>query len=270
MTPAQRKKARRLLLGISGGTMVTWTPADIVALQAWGSGSSIDPQSAGTDNLVAWNAADGAPNCSTLNGSPNVVAAGSSFAVEFVASQSARAIATGATITKAASGYLWAVFKLRAGASTGANHGLVSIGTSGSGNRRCELKLQTVSSSLRVGFFVNEGAGNTRNIYSTATIADTNWHSAIIEHVGAGTHRLFIDEVEIAGGSLTNSTSGTPPNWLSSWNAIYSPDRMGVGCSVLNATPSEHGDVVIRDWGVGSAAIADEANLLAYLAALRA
>lgn len=262
--------SRRLLLGAGGGGGETWTPEDLTSLQVWGTIAGITPQETGTGNLTGWTAEAGSPSLDTVNGSPDVIESGDRFAAQFDGATE-RVIKTGTSITKPNSGAAWCVFAIRSGASTGANHGLLSVGAATSSTRRFELRMNASGGALYPGVYVQEST-NLRSLSWDTAIADTNWHSLLVEYNAATPgYRFWVDETLIDPGDLTDGTVGTPPTWLGSWSGAVAANRIGVACAVVNSSPADHANCWFRDWGISNAALTagETTSLLAHLAAYR-
>lgn len=253
----------------AGRAGAVWTPANLGAtLQVWGGGSGIVPQSAGSDNLTAWNGSAGAPNLGSVNGTPSVLAGGpGGFAGEFVRASSEAAFASGVSISKASAGAMWIVFAMRSGFAPTQQHGLLSIGSTGSGTRLMDLWCSTASSQIYPQWRCHEGGTNTRSLSRTTALTDTAWHSLLVHYTGSA-HEVYWDE---SAESWSLTTAGTPPNWLSGWHASITPNRIAVG-SQTTTTLYNFGDLIVRDWGVCKAAMSagETTSLLGWLAGMRA
>jgi hypothetical protein len=246
-----------------------WTPLDLPSLGAWYSGPSLLPQSVAA--LTGWN--DEGPNnydlgtLSTPN-VPAVIAAGSSFAGEFIrnatAANSEYVHGSGFTITAGASGGMWGVLALRSGADTAAFHTILAIGNPSSATRFVELDLHPSGGALYPGIFVRDAGTITSTRCTSASIADTNYHSVLIERDGAGaTCKIWLDGTEIT--SLT--TSGAQGLWFDDWTLGFLPTRIAIGVGIRGGTPAEGGDLKITDTGFYHGTLGGNLNnLLGHLA----
>lgn len=233
-------------------------------LGAWYSGASVVPQSVAA--LSGWN--DEGPNnydLGTAVNTPAVIAAGSSFAGEFIrnatAANSEYVHASGLTITASSSGGMWAVFALRSGASTAAFHTLLAIGSTTT-VRGCELDLHPVSSALYPGFYCLTGSDNAF-ARSTTSVSGTGYHSVLFEADStANTYRIWLNGTETA--TVTGVAGGEVGDWLSDWTGA--PSRLAIGIGIRNGTVAEGGDVKVFDTGFYHGTLGNyESNVLGHL-----
>lgn len=261
LTVKQRRKARRLLLGVSGG--VAWTPAQLSPL-IWlpEDGSTISEDV--SHNLTGWQ--DGSGNArhvtSISTTAPTVVTIHGQKAVQFTAGSSTFAVAAFSAIARAGetAGLLWALLKTGTLGAASSQHNYLSIGTTGSLTTNGRIAIG--NGAALYPHWNTQVAGTQHRSESQSAAADDTFYSLVAELDTTGnTCRLWVNETLVTD-TLATGTEGT---FVSDWG--FDPDRFGLGCNARNSTPNNFASGIVfgGGWASGLPSAANLENLLEYL-----